>query len=116
MILLEAMRVMRRRKVISIGVICIAFLFLVFGALKSFAWAASTDSSMLASVTRTGHELVIMLYQRTHHLLSWFWGSVQTWDDSTELLIFASSSAHIFSNSSKGKALPTITSSASMAA
>lgn len=72
MTLLEAMRVVRRRKVISIGVICIAFLFLVFGALKSFAWAASTDSSMLAPVTRTGHEFVVMLYQRTQ-FLSWFW-------------------------------------------
>ncbi|WP_350283873.1 YniB family protein [Nitrosomonas sp.] len=72
MTLLEAIRVVQRRKVISICVICIAFLFLVLGALKSFAWAASTDSSMLASVTRTGHELVVMLYQRTQ-FLSWFW-------------------------------------------
>lgn len=73
MTLLEAMRIVRWRKAISICVICIAFLFLVFGALKSFAWAASTDLSMLAPVTRAGHELVVMLYQRTHYLLSWFW-------------------------------------------
>lgn len=72
MTIFEAMRVVRRRKAISICVICIAFLFLMFGALKSFAWAASTDLSMLAPMTRAGHELVIMFYQRTQ-FLSWFW-------------------------------------------
>lgn len=72
MTLIEAMRIVRQRKAISICVICIAFLLLVFGVLESFAWAASTDSSMLLPVTRIGHEFVVVLYQQTQ-FLSWFW-------------------------------------------